>query len=198
MSNLSHDFVTVDMRGLKAALVAQASSERLSVSAWVRRAVARELKADEPNVGQNRCPKDSAPTKVSIRLTAEEAQKLAACARADGISMGALLAGLAAGIPVFSDGRNCAGTRAALVESSAELSTLNRNIHHLTLLLAHGSLQAAQEYRAMLETLCDRVRRHLRLTSAMLAQFRLRRVPREVASGFDGQLEGLHDPAAID
>jgi hypothetical protein len=190
MSKLSHDFVTVDMRGLKAAIVDEAESQRVSVSAFVRRAVARELEANAPSVGQSRCPKDSVPTKVSIRLTAEEAQQLAARAHANGISMGALLARLAAGIAVLSGGGDCADTQAALVESSAELSTLNRNIHHLKLLLAHGSVQAAQEYRAMLETVGDEVRRHLRLASAMLAEFRPRRVPREVASGFDGQLEG--------
>lgn len=198
MSNLSHDFVTVDMRGLKAAVVARAESERVSVSAFVRRAIACKLKANVPNVGQSRCSKGSLATKVSIRLTAEEAQQLAARAHANGISMGALLARLVAGIAVFSGGGDCADTRAALVESSAELSTLNRNIHHLTLLLAQGSVQAAQEYRAMLETLRDQVRRHLRLASAMLAEFRPRRVSREVASGFDGQLEGPDDPAAID
>ena len=37
------DFVTVDMRGLKAALVARAQAERMSVSALVRSAVARDL-----------------------------------------------------------------------------------------------------------------------------------------------------------
>ena len=71
MSNPSHDFVTVDMRGLKVAIVVRAKSERVSVSAFVRRAVAHELKANVPSVGQSRCPKDSALTKVSIRLTAE-------------------------------------------------------------------------------------------------------------------------------
>ena len=49
MTSSSHDFVTVDMRGLKAALVARAQAERVSVSAVVRRAVQRELGlADAP------------------------------------------------------------------------------------------------------------------------------------------------------
>ncbi|MEO6744476.1 MAG: hypothetical protein ABIN08_08360, partial [Caldimonas sp.] len=71
------------------------------------------------------------------------------------------------------------GTRvdvmAALVASSAELSTLNRNLHHLTLLLRQGSVQAAREYRATLETLADEVRAHLRLASSALADLRPRR-----------------------
>ena len=43
MNNPTHDFVTVDMRGLKATLVARAQAERVSVSLVVRRAVEREL-----------------------------------------------------------------------------------------------------------------------------------------------------------
>ena len=43
MNTPTHDFVTVDMRGLKAALVARAQAERVSVSVVVRRAVEREL-----------------------------------------------------------------------------------------------------------------------------------------------------------
>ena len=39
MSNVAHDFVTVHMRGLKAALVALAREEQVSVSVVVRRAV---------------------------------------------------------------------------------------------------------------------------------------------------------------
>jgi hypothetical protein len=43
MNTTSHDFVTVEMRGLKAALMARAQAERVSVSALVRRAVTRDL-----------------------------------------------------------------------------------------------------------------------------------------------------------
>jgi hypothetical protein len=43
MSNASRDFVSVDMRGMKAALVALARTRRVGVSAVVRTAVAREL-----------------------------------------------------------------------------------------------------------------------------------------------------------
>ena len=37
MNTTAHDFVTVDMRGLKATLVARAQAERVSVSVLVRR-----------------------------------------------------------------------------------------------------------------------------------------------------------------
>jgi hypothetical protein len=43
MNTHAHGFVTVDMRGLNAALVARAQAERVSVSVLVRGAVAREI-----------------------------------------------------------------------------------------------------------------------------------------------------------
>ena len=47
MNTRHPDFITVDMRGLKAALVSCAHSRRESVSVLVRRAVARELGQSE-------------------------------------------------------------------------------------------------------------------------------------------------------
>lgn len=43
MNPSAHDFVTVDQRGPKAALVARAKAERMSVSTLVRSAVVRDL-----------------------------------------------------------------------------------------------------------------------------------------------------------
>ena len=63
---------------------------------------------------------------------------------------------------------------AALIASSAELSTLSRDIHHLTLLLRQGNVRAAQEYRERLDTLAGDVRNHLSLASRVLADLRPR------------------------
>lgn len=175
MSNLSHDFVTVDMRGLKAALVDRAQAERVSISVVARRAIARELDAAEPSRGSTWTSPDPHSLKVSIRLTASEAQRLRTSARANCTSMGALLAALAAGLPAPSSGASRSDLRAALVESSAELSTLNRSIAHLTALLRQGSVQAAREYVATLDTLAGDVRSHLRLASAILGELSPRR-----------------------
>jgi hypothetical protein len=61
---------------------------------------------------------------------------------------------------------------AALIASSAELSTFSRNLHHLTKLLRHGEFRPAQEYRPMLDTLGDDVRSHLALVAGALADLR--------------------------
>jgi hypothetical protein len=86
------------------------------------------------------------------------------------MSPGAFVAGLVAGIPVLTKGGNRQEHLAALVATSAELATLSRGIHHLTSLLRQGSVREAQEYREMLDCVATDVRRHLKLSSAVLAE----------------------------
>lgn len=174
MNTTAHDFVTVDMRGLKAALVARAKAERVSVSVLVRGAVARDLglaldgdvnRMDEPT-GR---PSSATTVKLSIRLSAEEARQLAAGALAAGLSRGAYLAGLIANVPVLSAVGGRSEHIAALMASCAELSTLSLNVHRLTALLRQADVEPARPYRAMLDTLAGDVRRHLELAAHVLA-----------------------------
>ena len=179
MNTHSHDFVTVDMRGLKAALVARAQSKRVSVSVLVRDAVARELGLPKEAEDQQAAASAGSASigtmvKLSIRLTSEEAERLVAGARAAGLSRGAYLAGLIADVPVLSAGASRTDHLATLIASSAELSTLSRNIHHLTSLLREGKVRPALEYREMLDTLAGDVRRHLTLAASVLADLRPR------------------------
>lgn len=173
MDTSPHDFVTVDMRGLKAALVACAAQRRASVSAVVRGAVARELgleveSGSEPTNATSGLADGGAWTKLSIRMPRIEAERLATSARAAGLSRGAYLAGLIDRVPVL-----LAGGRpeliAALTASCAELSTLSRNVHQLTALLSAGEVRRALLYRDLLDKLADDVRRHLRLAAQTLA-----------------------------
>jgi hypothetical protein len=179
MNTTAHDFVTVDMRGLKAALVARAQADRVSVSVLVRGAVARDLglavecerqRADRSGGGSS-C---AANVKLSIRMTAEEAQRLATGARAAGLSRGAYLAGLIANVPVLSAGGGRAEHIASLMASSAELATLSRNIHRLTALLRQANVEPARPYREMLDTLAGDLRRHLELAARALADLQPR------------------------
>ena len=174
MNTTSHDFVTVDMRGMKAALVARAQAQRVSVSVLVRGAVARDLglgDEGEPRQAeaQSAAPASEASVKLSIRMTAEEGRQLAAGARAAGLSRGAYLAGLVANVPVLAAGGGRLEHIATLMASSAELSTLSRNIHRLTALLRQANVEPARPYREMLDTLAGDVRRHLESAARVLA-----------------------------
>ena len=173
MNTGPHDFVTVDMRGLKAALVARARERRVSVSVVVRDAVARALPAEEAELDASRKSVDmdapSGTVKVSIRLATNEVRRLDAGAKAAGLSRAAFLSGLIDGVKVLSSG----GRRdhlAALTASSSELSTLSRNIRHLADLLRRSESHAAQEYRVMLDTLAGDVNKHLNLAGDVLTQ----------------------------
>jgi hypothetical protein len=177
MNAPTHDFVTVDMRGLKAALVARAQAQRVSVSALVRSAIERELGlaygSHEPASQMSASAAPSPMVKLSIRLTTAEAEQLDAGAQRAGLSRGAFLAGLLANVPSLSgDASGRLDCLAALTASSAELSTLSRDVRHLTSLLRHGEVRAAQEYRRMLDTLGDDVRAHLTLAASVLAELR--------------------------
>jgi len=169
MKTSEHDFVTVDMRGLKAALVARAQAMRVSISVVVREAVARELSVAQP-LDELPAPISKVATvKLSIRLTADEVRQLDDGARATGLSRGGYIAGLVAGVPVLSAGESRAEHLTALIASNAEMSALSRNVHHLAALLRQGEVRAAQEYRQMLDTLAGDVRAHLKLAARSLA-----------------------------
>lgn len=189
MNTTAPDFVTVDMRGLKAALVARAQAQRVSVSALVRGAVTRELGVEQSEgqgeaAGGGAAIARAAPVKLSIRMTAAEAQQLAAGARAAGLSRGAYLAGLIAGVPALSASSSRTDHVAALRASSAELSTLSRNIHRLTALLRQAEVEAARPYREALNTVAADVRHHLELAAGVLADLQPRpRVAPPTAGG---------------
>ena len=179
MNTHNPDFVTVDMRGLKAALVAHAQARRESVSVLVRRAVARELGQAEslppPITGfESIAPLHQSQVKLSIRLTTAEAMQLAAGSRAAGLSRGAYLAGLIAGIPALTSGSSRTELLSALTTSNAQLSGLSRNIHVLTRLLTQSNVQKALVYRDMLDTLDADIHRHLAQAAALMADLRPR------------------------
>lgn len=184
MAPSARDRISVDLHGLKAALVARAQAERVDVSVVVRRAVGRELGVAEGRDSTVLAAAAAASSpvapmvKLSIRLTRPEAAKLADGAKRAGLSRGAFIAGLLAGTPAPVDGATRLESIAALNASCAELSTLSRNLHHLAVLLRHGQVRAAKEYRAMLDTLVLDVRKHLGLASGVLAALRPARTSR--------------------
>jgi hypothetical protein len=182
----ARDRISVDLRGLKAALVARAQARRVDVSVVVRRAVERELGAAAATTelaGETGCPRAAGGrAKLSIRLTSAEAAQLAMGAGRAGLSRSAYVAGLLAEVPLLVSGSAAQpDLLAALNASCAELSTLSRNLHHLTTLLRQGQVRAALEYREIFDTLGADVREHLAMAASLLAELRPAR-PARVAS----------------
>jgi hypothetical protein len=173
MSNVSRDFVSVDMRGMKAALVAHARTRRIGVSAIVRTAVARELGLQEAPGAAEATPVVAATdeVKVSIRLSSAEAVQLAAHARKVGLARGAYIGSVVSGVTLLARPKD---HLAALTATCGELANLGRNLYHLTTLLRRGSFVAVQEYRGMLDSLEIEVRRNLKVAADALADLRPR------------------------
>jgi len=170
MAFVSPEFVNVDMRGLKAALVERAHSDGISVSALVRGAVAARLglgSSSASTLPDSLQAEDERAVRLSVRLSQPEAECFEANAAAAGVSRGKYLAQLMADVQPLNAAERAALT-AAIVASNETVSTLNRNVRHLTELLSRGSVKAALEYRAMLDTLDGDVRRHLSLVGAGL------------------------------
>jgi hypothetical protein len=179
MAPSSRDRISVDLHGLKAALFERARARGISPSGLVRDALVEALGQSDSS-GLDRLARTVAvPTegrvRLSLRMSREEAVAILVAARNAGLSPGAFIAGLVAGVPALTNGASRTDHLAALIASSAELSTLSRNIHHLTSLLREGNVRPALEYRAMLNTLAGDVRGHLMLAASVLADLRPRR-----------------------
>jgi hypothetical protein len=174
----SRDRISVDLHGLKAALFARAEVLGVSPSGLVRATLATTLGQSETiNIDRSRQGQSSGTSdrvRLCLRIGRAQAHATMDAARRAGMSPGDYVGGLVTQVPVLSAGANRAEHIAALIASSAELSTLSRNIHRLTLLLREGNVQPAKQYRAMLDTLAGDVRGHLALASRALADLQPR------------------------
>ena len=178
MAPSSRDRISVDLHSLKAVLFEQARARGVSPSGLVREALIDALGQSDSS-GLDRTIRSAiVPTagrvRLSLRMTREEVLAILAAARHAGMAPGAFVAGLVAGVPALANGTSRTDHLAALIASSAELSTLSRNIHHLTTLLRQGNVRPALVYREMLDALAGDVRRHLTLAASALADLRPR------------------------
>ena len=178
MAPSSRDRISVDLHGLKAALFLRAQAVGVSPSDLVRTTLAEALGHSEPITIERSTPSrlsgNGDRVRLCLRMSREQAIATFEGARRAGLSPGDYVGNLVAGVPVLMGAGSRTDQLAALIASSAELSTLSRNIHHLTSLLRQGNVRPALQYRAMLDTLAGDVRGHLALASSVLADLRPR------------------------
>ena len=174
MAPSSRDRISVDLRGMKAALVTQARAKGATPSDLVR-----ALLADALRPGFDVTPSPvTAPgartsrVRLSLRMQSDEASLVVSKAKVSGLPVGCYIAGLCADVPALTNGSRPVDLAAALVTSCAELSTLARDLRHLTLLLRQGQVRAAQEYRERLDHTERDVRAHLAVAAAVMAELR--------------------------
>jgi hypothetical protein len=171
MAPSSRDRISVDLRGLKAALVARAIEQGVSPSELMRAALVDALgPCDSIERAAAPQPRHSSErVRLSLRMLRSDREAVLHAARSTGLATGDFVAALVAKSAVLASPAAPAEHLGVLTASCAELATLSRNLHHLTTLLRQGSSRAAQEYREMLDTLGGDVRAHLALATSVVA-----------------------------
>lgn len=171
----SRERLTIDLRGLKAALIKRARERGVTPSDVARDALVSTLGCIPCDPRSQVVPGSSAGgprTRVSLRMHRDDACALIGAARRARQPLGAFVAGLLCGIPALARGASTGDHVAALVASNAELAALSRDVRHLAALLRQGSVRAAQEYRTTLDVLDADVRNHLALVAHVLSDLR--------------------------
>jgi hypothetical protein len=165
------DLVTVDLRGMKPALLARAAARGVSASAVVREALAAAGVGEAPVEpgGGLMAAKDLGRVRVALRLAADEARELAARAAKAGLPVGAFVVAAVRASGDVPSAAERAVLVAALTRSNAELSATSRNMGHLSALLRHGAVDAARQYRESLDTVNADVRAHLTLAAGLFS-----------------------------
>ena len=178
MAPSSRDRLSVDLHGLKAALFERAQALGVSPSGLVRTTLAEALgQAGNVNLERASPPQlrgSGDRVRLCLRMSREQVRLTLEASRRAGLRTGDYIGGLVTNVPVLSAGGSRAEHIAALRSSSAELSTLSRNIHRLTALLRQANVELARPYREMLDTLAGDVRRHLALAARVLADLQPR------------------------
>lgn len=179
MATSSRDRLSVDLHGLKAALLERARLAGTSPSGWVRATLAEALGGPAEPVEGLRPPRfqarDASRVRLTLRMSRDDASAVLAAARLAGQPPGDFVANLLAGQPAPIPAKDRAEAIGALIASCAELSTFSRNLSHLVSLLRHGAFRPAEEYRLMLTTLGTDVREHLDHFTRAMAELQPRR-----------------------
>ena len=169
------DRVTIDLRGIKPQLQAQAARRQMTAASLVRRAVLAMLDEESPGADDIKpIHTASGPqvVKVTLRLSDSHAGALASRARAAGVSQGMYVAGLIDGTPAQPRAPDHARAVAALMASTDRLAALSADLNAFMRLLGRTPRSELEPYRASLRSLADDVRVHLADAAALVAALR--------------------------
>jgi hypothetical protein len=168
------DRISVDLRGLKAALIARAQAQGVSPSDVVRASLIKVLREGDgaAPVEVVHVNRTAARVRLSLRMQRSDRDALLRDAREARLSTGDFVVASMSSVSRLARGHGPAAYLEALTQSCAELAELSRSLHHLATLLGQGASRAAQQYRGTLERLDDDVHAHLALASSVLADLR--------------------------
>ena len=168
----SRDRVTIDLRGLGAAVRAQADARHVTLAAFARAAILKSMGHvdDEPLCLGPVGPADGQPVKLTLTLPLRQATWLVEHARASGVSYGTYLASLIDGAPYPG---SLAQAVTALMASTDQMAAYSTDFQSFLGLIRDGRCAEAERYREAVIWLFDKVRKHVKLTSALATEVRL-------------------------
>src|SRR5580765_1870811 len=179
MTRHPRERVTIDLRGIGPRLHAHAAARGRTTASVVRAAVVAMLDADgtseAPSLSAE--PADARAVKVTVRLGALHAVRLAHCARRAGVSQGTYLAGLLDGMPPSPRPIDHGAAVAALADSTHKVAAMSADIHGFLRLMRNAKAGEAERYRATLMSLSKDVRLHLEVASRLMAGLTSRQRP---------------------
>lgn len=173
-SAVVRDRVTIDLRGIRPRLEAQAASRRMTAASLMRQAVLAMLdeESGSPDIGQPGGSKGEPAVKVTVRLPASHAAVLASRARAADVSQGSYVARLIDGAPAQPPAPNHTQAVAALRASTDRLAALSADLNAFLRLLGRTPQSALEPYRSSLQSLAGDVRVHLAAAATLVAALR--------------------------
>ena len=172
--------VTIDLRGLGAAVQLCAAAERITVAALARRAIAAMLDAPVSQAelfsavaaAAPRVPPDGLPVKVTVRMSPTHAVTLATRAHSADVSQGAYVAGLLDNAPPPPQPPDRRAAIDALLTSTDQLAILSADLNAFMRLLARGNPAALEPYRASVMSLNRDVQGHLVAVSRLMSELK--------------------------
>ena len=184
MAHDPRERVTIDLRGLGAAVLLRAAAERTTVAALARRAIAVMLDAPAPQAelfsavaaAAPRVPPDGLPVKVTVRMSATHAVTLATRAHSADVSQGAYVAGLLDNAPPPPQPPDHHVAIGALLTSTDQLAVLSADLNAFMRLLGRGNPAALEPYRASVMSLSKDVHCHLAAASRLMSELKPARV----------------------
>lgn len=174
MARRSRDRVTIDLCGIGDAARSAAAARGATLAVFARQALIAALPADAATLLPRTEPPSGAggTVKLSVRLSHDDSDKLAAQAALLGLSQARLIALLIRHAELPMPAASRASDRAALRASTDQLAALSADLQQLMRLLRRGDGEAAARYRERIEVVDADIRAHLDRASAFLAEGR--------------------------
>lgn len=173
------DRVTVDLRGKRPQLQAQAAKRQMTAAALVRQAVTAMLDDAPSDLGDSKSTDGNCGPpqviKVTLRLPVAHAVVLASRARVADVSQGTYVARLIDGTPAQPTAPDYTRDVAALMASTDRVAVLSADLNAFMRLLGRTPRSELEPYRASIRSLADDVRVHLASAAALVAALRATR-----------------------